>query len=261
MGERSHRRRQRVNVTELPAFDLTPPRGAGSLGTMRGRATTLAVAVAVAASVTGCAGPSMSVGARIPSTRLAGMPAIGQTFSLDVDGALLPSDGMAARAEQSINDSINYQLHLHGARMFSWDAVRKLPNAQDFVEWSARSMEQIILELIGKSYQEHGSVAEFRYRGDLGTWRRILAADDLLISYFINGYDTRARATSWTVSEHAARRALACIVDLSDGRIVWCRFTDATTDAVLSRDGAQAVVDRLLDAMLARGDREARGGS
>jgi hypothetical protein len=56
-----------------------------------------------------------------------------------------------------------------------------------------------------------------------------------------------------------ARRALACIVELSDGRIVWCRFTDATTDFALTRGGAQEIVDRLLEAMLARGDRVDRG--
>lgn len=201
----------------------------------------------------------MSIGARIPTSRLAAMPAIGETFSLDVDGAFISQDDMAARAAQSIDDSINYQLHAHGARMFNWDVVRKLPNAHDFVEWSAHSMEQIILELLGKSNQEHASVADFRYRGDLGIWRQTLAADYLLISYFINGYDTRARASSWTVATHAARRALACIVNLSDGRIVWCRFTDAATESVLSRDGAQGIVDRLLEAMLVRGDRVDQG--
>jgi hypothetical protein len=201
----------------------------------------------------------MTVGARIPSSRLAGMPAIGETFSLDTGGTFIPQEDMAALAGQSINDAINYRLHVHGARMFTWDTVRKMPNAHDFVEWSSHSMEEIILELIGKSRQEHASVGDFRYRGDLTTWRRSLAADYLLISYFINGYDTRARAASWTTSEHAARRALACIVDLADGRIVWCRFTDAETDTVLTRGGAQEVVDRLLDAMLARADRAQRG--
>jgi hypothetical protein len=143
--------------------------------------------------------------------------------------------------------------------MFSWDDVRKLPNAHAFEEWSAHSMQEIVRELIGKSQQEHASVADFRYRGDLGIWRRDLAADYLLISYFINGYDTPARASSWTATEHAARRALACIVDLSDGRIVRCRFTDRTTESVFTRGGAQEVVDRLLEAMLARGDRADRG--
>jgi hypothetical protein len=221
---------------------------------MRRCLVTLAVAVAAA----GCAGPSLSVGARIPSSRLAAIPASGAIFAFDADGTFIPRDELTARAAQSIDDSINYRLHVHGARMFSWEDVRKLPDAHAFEEWSAHSMREIILELVGKSQQEHASVADFRYRGDLGIWRRDLAADYLLISYFINGYDTRARASSWTTSEHAARRALACIVDLSDGRIVWCRFTDKTRD-VLSRDGAQEVVDQLLDAMLERGDRAARG--
>jgi hypothetical protein len=215
--------------------------------------------LAAAAAVAGCAGPSMSIGARIPTSRLAAMPAIGETFEYGVDGTLRPRDDMAARAAETINDSINYRLHVHGARMFTWDVIRTLPNEHDFVEWSAHSMEQIILELLGKSARDHASVADFRYRADLSTWRRSLAADYLLISYFINGYDTRARASSWTATEHAARRALACIVQLSDGRIVWCWFTDAQTDVVLTRDGAQEVVDRLLEAMLARGDRVDRG--
>lgn len=215
--------------------------------------------LATAASVAGCAGPSMSVGARIPTSRLTAIPAIGETFEFGADGTLTPRDDMAALAAQSINDSINYRLRVHGVRMFTWDVVKKLPDAHDFFEWSAHSMEEIILELLGKSEQEHASVADFRYRADLGTWRRSLAADYLLISYFINGYDTRARLRSWTATEHAARRALACIVDLSDGRIVWCRFTDAETDFVLSRNGAQEVVDRLLEAMLARADRVERG--
>ncbi len=246
-----------VVTGSVRGLELTPPRGTASLFAMRWCAMTLTFAVTIA--VAGCAGPSMSVGARIPSSRLAAMPAIGETFEFGADGTLNPRDDMAALAAQSINDAINYRLHVNGARMFTWDAVNKLPNAHDFVEWSAHSMDEIILELLGKSQQDHASVAEFRYRADLGTWRRSLAADYLLISYFINGYDTRERLRSWTTAEHAARRALACIVDLSDGRIVWCRFTDAATDFVLSRDGAQLVVDRLLEAMLARGDRIDRG--
>ena len=214
-------------------------------------------AVAGCAAVVGFAGPSMSVGARIRSSRLAAVPAGGEIFALDADGGFVPRDELAARAAQNINDSINYRLHVHGARMFSWEDVRKLPNAHSFDEWSTQSMREIIRELLGKSQHAHASVADFRFPGDLGIWRRDLAADYLLISYFINGYDARAR--SWTAAEHAARRALACVVDLSDGRIVWCRFSDNTSDLVRSRDLAQEVVDQLLEAMLARGDRADRG--
>jgi len=213
----------------------------------------------LAAALAGCMGPSMSVGARIPSARLVAMPAIGETFTFTGNGDFLPRDDIAALAAQSINDSINYRLHVHGARTFTWETIHTLPNAHDFIEWSAHSMLQILLEVLGKSGQQHASVADFRYRTDLGPWRHALDADFLLMSYFINGYDDRARAGSWTSSERAARRALACIVDLMDGRIVWCRYTDAQTDVAFTRDGAQVIVDRLLESMLERGDRVGRG--
>lgn len=219
-------------------------------GEMRGWVRMLVAAAAVA----GC-GPTMNIGARFPSSRLVAMPAIGATFAFGLDGEFTPRNALGAQAAQSMDDSINYRLRAHGARAFTWDVIEKLPNARDFVEWSARSMQEIMLEYLGKSNYTHGNVSEFRYPQDLGTWRRSLAGDYLLIAYFINGYDTPERAGSWTTSERAARRALACVVDLSDGRMAWCRFTDAQTDNMASRDDAQEVVDRLLDKMLTRSDR------
>jgi hypothetical protein len=215
------------------------------------------VSLAVAIVVTGCMGPSMSVGARIPSSRLVAMPAVGDAFSLTGDGSFVANDRLAALAAPSINDSINYRLHVHGVRLFDWDVIRQLPNEHDFVEWSVHSMQEIMAENLGKGYRSHDSVGQFRYRGDLGAWRRKLAGDYLLVSYFIIGYDARDRSAF--AATHAARRALACIVDLSGGQMVWCRYTDIGMEVVLTRDGAQDVVDRLLEAMLARGDRVDRG--
>jgi hypothetical protein len=184
------------------------------------------------------------------------MPAIGETFSLTGEGNFIPNDRLAALAAPSINDSLNYRLRVHGVRTFNWEVIQQLPNEHDFVEWSAHSIEEIIAENIDRAYHED-SVGRFRYHGDLGAWRRTLAADYLLVSYFIIGYDARDRSAF--AATHAARRALACIVDLSGGQIVWCRYSDIGTEVVLTRDGAQDVVDRLLEAMLARGDRVDRG--
>jgi hypothetical protein len=197
----------------------------------------------------------MNISAHFPAARLVAMPVLGATFVYGLDGKFIPRNDLAERADQSINDSINYRLRAHGARMFTWDVIEKLPNARDFVTWSSNSMQQIMAEYLGKANQSHGSVSDFRYAQDLGTWRRVLAGDYLLMTFFVNGYDTPERAGSWSTSERAARRALACVVDLSDGRIAWCRFTDAQTNNALARDDAQEVVDRLLDKLLARGDR------
>jgi hypothetical protein len=247
LGEHAH-----VHVTVVRDELVDGSAGTRLTGAMRGGVTILVAAGALA----GC-GPSMNISAEFPLSRLAAMPALAPTFVYGLEGDLTPRDDLGAEASRNLDASINYRLHAHGARAFTWEVIEKLPNAKDFVAWSAKSMRRIMAENLGKTSSSHSSVSDFKFEQDLGTWRQVLAADYLLIALFVNGYDTRERALSWTTNERAAQRALACVVDLSDGRIAWCRSTESSRHYAASRESAQEIVDLLLDKMLARSDRMA----
>ncbi|HMF39332.1 MAG TPA: hypothetical protein VKQ32_01500, partial [Polyangia bacterium] len=71
--------------------------------------------------------------------------------------------------------------------------------------------------------------------------------DCLLVSMFLDGRNTAGLsvAVAMVGGTLAARRAMACIVRLEDGRVVWCNLTTFYWD-LTQRPGAQGLANLLL---------------
>jgi hypothetical protein len=113
-----------------------------------------------------------------------------------------------------------------------------------FRRWSEDVMTAIALHRMGRTDSRHQSVAEWRYGRALVPWQAKLDADFLLLVQFREGRgDTRGNG--------GQQSGVACVVQLSDGRVVWC-YTVVDPGGDLRRtDLANGSVNRLLEALLA----------
>jgi hypothetical protein len=202
----------------------------------------------------GCATPAMRApGVTVVPGRVVALPTDGVVWEMDVDGRRTRFKDASEAAVQNFNDSIAYRLGLHGGHSVAPELLKSWPWATPFGAWSARMMSEIMTERLGRAFVQHESVTDWRYGRALAPWRDRLGADYLLVSTFSEGRNTAGRALSVALTGGylAARRAMACVVRLEDGWVVWCNMIDLVAP-LEQRSGAQAVADTLLTGLLGK---------
>jgi len=211
----------------------------------------LLVFAAIPCAGSGCGRPlSMADPAvRIEPAKLAALPATVQEFELDDRSDLTRKPQWEREAAQSVNDSIACRLAANGARSF----LRIHPDPTEatyrqFERWTKEALWEIELTLTHKIPPPHKAVTEWQFHAPLDRVRRALKAEFALISFFRDGAHTTLRDVSnvlGPVSTSLIRGALACVVDLSSGRITWCQ-RQSIDITLRTRPEAQLVVDDLL---------------
>ena len=221
------------------------------------------MAVALAALSLACAtGPALrDLQARIAPARLAALPTQVDAFTWGPGGRHVGDHELTEIVRRNVDDSINYRLLPQGGRMFASAATARLDQFAAFYHWSWRAMHEIMAERLGQEPATHRSVAEWRFAGSISSWQPMLKADFVLVSFVL--YGTRGRdfgAAAADVERSVAAegsgltgsgsRAIACIVALNDGRVVWCNFIPNNSVAMEERPAAQSAVDVLLGDVL-----------
>jgi len=212
------------------------------------------VGAALVLGAIGCATPAMRApGVQVVPSRVVALPTDGIVWEMDFDGERTLFKDKSEAAVENFDDSIAHRLSLQGGRSVGPEDLKSWPWATPFREWSARMMSEIMTERLGHSLVQHESVAEWRYGRALATWRDRLAADYLLVSLFFDGRNTAGRTISVTFGGGylAARRAMACVVRMEDGRVVWCNLIQFSA-RLDQRRGAQAVANSLLGDLLGK---------
>ena len=206
---------------------------------MRWRGVSIGIATALAAVGCGTAMRDRSV--QIVPRRIIAAPTVGAVWEWDFNGKMTIFEEPSVAAMKNLDDSINYRLGQHGGHAFSRPAFEALKWAQPFGEWSRRMMGEIRKE----------RMADYRYGRALADWRERLGADFILVSKFSDGRNTAGRTVAITMGGGylAAKGATACLVQLLDGRVVWCKRTDFI-GKLDQRPVAQAVADKLLSDLL-----------
>jgi hypothetical protein len=212
-----------------------------------------AVGIAAALAAVGCATPAMrDPTVKVVSRRLVAAPTDGVVWQWDAsDKATVSADGTVT-AMRNVDDSINYRLRETGGRAFDRASFDAFKWAAPFREWSERTLSEIMAERLGHAKVKHDSVSAWRYGPALAEWRDRWAADFMLISMFVDGRNTAGRTLLVTMGGGylAVQRAIACAVQLADGRVVWCNMVTFASD-LQQRDGAQVLADQLLLEVLA----------
>jgi hypothetical protein len=163
--------------------------------------------------------------------------------------------------KRNVDDSINYRLLPQGGHAFASAATARLEQFAEFFHWSWRAMHEIMAERLGQEPATHRSVAEWRFPRDITSWQTALNADFVLVSFVLYGTRGHDPEPAWmdversTAAEGAGltgsgSRAIACIVALNDGRVVWCNFIPNNSVTMEARSAAQSAVDVMLGDVL-----------
>jgi hypothetical protein len=217
----------------------------------------LSVATALAASLCGCASSFAlrDSNVYVAPARLSAVPPDVVSYVLDANNDVTAEPDATRAARSAVEASLNYRLSSAGARFFPETSLAQVPGYAAFDRWARRALADLDVE-IGRAERHRSSspgVYVWRYSGDLAPMRAALDADFVLMSVFLDGDNTMGRFLKNTVDGRArvARRlGEACVVDLRDGRVVWCARDYEGTERIRTRENAQKAVDRLLAALL-----------
>jgi hypothetical protein len=233
---------------------------------VRGRSFLLTYSVAIALSGLAACAPTFltrSAGVRILPGRLAVGPAIVSVVEFDGNGKLTPRADWAAAATQNVDAAIAARVTANSGRAFvAADVAHTDVTYGDFRHWSSGALQEIAGKLAGTRASDHRSVADWRYPQSLATWRAALAADFVLAVLFADAYETEGLATPApaggepeTARYRAAQAGIACAVDLSDGRIVWCETARAAFGDLRTPEAAGRAVGAIIAELCPKGDR------
>ena len=227
---------------------------------MHSRGMLVAVLAAVFLSCT--TGPELrDPRVRIAAARLAALPAQGQIFVVGPRGRKISDQELSGAVLGNVNDSINYRLQQHGGRSFGSAATARLERFTEFYHWSWDAMNEIMAERLGNEPAIHRSVVDWRFPHDITSWRHVLDAEFVLVSFFfyadpgqgLHGPAVdleRSMAPDALSLTGAGSRAIACVVALESGHMVWCNFIPNNSVVMQERPAAQSAVDVLLGDML-----------
>jgi hypothetical protein len=197
---------------------------------------------------------------RIAATRLAALPTQGKIYVVGPRGRRISDEELRKAVQGNVDDSINYLLQQHGGRSFGSAATSRLDHFSEFYHWSWAAMNEILAERVGDERAIHRSVADWRFPRDITSWRPVLNADFVLVSFILYAYpgvyphagiDVERALTPDSLSlTESGSRAIACVVALDSGQIAWCNFIPNNSVRMQERPAAQSAVDFLLGEML-----------
>jgi hypothetical protein len=204
----------------------------------------------------------------VAPARIAAAPPAIRVFDFDAGGDVttLPEEASAVRVR--LEPAINRAISARGGRFFSLEAIKGLEGGEAFLRWCFRALHEIEQASLTKAqgrWTPYNSVTEWTYPYDLAPLQKSLDADFLLVSLFFDGRHTAGRNVVNVLSSgvggtsrHAKRTALACVVELGDGRVVWCDRMPLQGVVNLADDSAaRQVVDQLLRGLYSMSSEEA----
>jgi hypothetical protein len=120
-----------------------------------------------------------------------------------------------------------------------------------FHVWSEDALRQINSQLEGRTDFKRHSVAEWRFRHSLASWRTALNSDFVMVVLFREGHSTPGRIAANIVAPIGFGRqmGIACIADLRDGRMVWCSQTTDPLGDLRDASGAETAVRALVGSL------------
>jgi hypothetical protein len=158
-------------------------------------------------------------------------------------------------AARNVDAAVAAWVERGGGRTFvAADVAHTDVTSDDFRHWASAALQEIAGKIAGTRASPRRSVGEWQFPQSLTTWRAALGADFALSVLFVDAYEPVAPGDAASHSAassryDAAQTGIACLVDLSDGRIVTCaastrRFGDLRTPEG-ARDALADVVDKI----------------
>jgi hypothetical protein len=215
--------------------------------------------VAVAAVIAGgCAAPLglNDPTARVAPARLVGLPPAIRTFELDAGREVSVLSEAARAAREAVEPAVAFFVTSLGGHVVSLEQLKGLEEGHELMRWALKTLQAIGQESLLRHdghTTPHSAVSDWRYPGSLASLRAGLDADFILLTLFLDGRHTAGRTVANDLAQgfggtsvHAKREAEACVVDLGDGRVVWCAFEPLARVDLTQAGAAHEVVARLL---------------
>jgi hypothetical protein len=203
--------------------------------------------------------------ARIAGAQIAAMPIERMAYTHDTFEARVEKELWANGMEGFMVPVLQKFVSGCGGRVVDDRELQECPPCAALSKWVARAGMEVAAYKAGQGgAARRRSVAEWVYTGDVAPVERALGAKVALVVAF---KDTRAAgdavatattprtetATALATNEDAAWKKIgvACLVDLVDGRMLWCESREDTLRDLSSLTGARQAIDALVRPMFA----------
>jgi hypothetical protein len=171
---------------------------------------------------------------------------------LDFDGQLIPREDWTRAGTSSVEAVVRARLRSNGAKSLQANGIEE-EAYNHFFRWTDRALSQILSRLEGDAFPETKSVTQWRYEKPIADWQGLLGVTHLLVVRFRDAHQTTGRTVAnlfGGVTVHARQVGIACVVNLSNGRIVWCEHKVTGAGDLRSAMAAKPAVDQLLKPLL-----------
>jgi hypothetical protein len=207
------------------------------------------LALALPLAVLGCSSASMKNQAvTVRPEQVAALPAVLDEFRLGPSNEEVRNPEVERPLQDNVDTSINFRVSAAGGRFFPASALQSVAEYPNLRWWAKTTLRELLDERAGLRHADHEDVSDWRYSPRLTAVRQSLHADFALISMFIDGHEAVGLRVSNVLSPTkmvARRAAVACVLDLRDGRLARCSEYVPGPWNLADREGAQQIVDSL----------------
>jgi len=176
--------------------------------------------------------------------RIAAGPAVVSVVEFDASGGLKRRDDWTYDAARNVDAAVAARVTRAGGRTFAApDVAHTDVAADDFRHWTSATLQEIAGQIAGTKSSPHKSVGDWRFPESLTTWRAALGSDFALALVFVDAYEPAAPSSSGSSRYDAAQTGIACLVDLTDSRIVACGTSTHRFGDLRTGESARAAVD------------------
>jgi hypothetical protein len=187
--------------------------------------------------------------ARIATAQIAALPIGRVAYTLDSFDARVEKEEWANGMEGFMVPVLQRFVTGCGGRVVEDREVEECPPCARLSKWVASAGMEVAAHKAGRGETGRRSVGDWVYTGDVTPVQKALAAKIALVVAF---KDTRDAADAGTPpparAEAAAWKKLgvACLVDLVDGRMLWCEAREDSLADLTNLAGARRAMEQLL---------------
>lgn len=194
-------------------------------------------------------------GQPLPVQRMAVMASMVHIYEAGVSRDERKAD-WSERGRLNVDQALRVWSGASGARFFDARDMEDIPLPYgDYRRWSLDSMIEIANRLDGRGAGDRKSVTDWRFPRSLGSWQLRLEADYVLSVLFLDATMSGGMAALAVLgalgggSVQINQLAMACLVRLSDGQVVWCDRLSSFGD-IRAPSSAQSALRRLVQPVL-----------
>jgi hypothetical protein len=172
-------------------------------------------------------------------------------FELDINGHTTPKQDWADAMELRLAPEVDRWVRHYGGRPISPEVEVPDSPSTSFHKWTVTALMEIAGQSTGAKEYGLRSVGQWRFKGDLDWLREAVQTDFVLLSLFRDIRQTTGRVIGGLIGgvhTYFTQVGVACVIDLRDGRMVWCNARrDKWGDLAERHWTERAVADLLMD--------------